>query len=124
MDRLIKYFNSHVSNVTVMYSTPGEYLEALKSQNITWPVKYDDMFPYSDNPQDYWTGYFSSRASAKKQVRDGQAALHGAAKLYAQKVINPTVSDYEVSQVLNATSTMLDSMGVYQHHDAVSGTAK
>lgn len=29
------------------------------------------MFPYADKPEDYWTGYFSSRAGAKWQVREG-----------------------------------------------------
>jgi len=50
MDKLIKYFNKHnKANITLLYSTPGTYIDALKSQNLTWPVKYDDMFPYSDN---------------------------------------------------------------------------
>jgi hypothetical protein len=51
MDRLIKYFNKHnTANIQVFYSTPGEYLDALKSEDITWPVSYFDMFPYGDNP--------------------------------------------------------------------------
>ena len=51
MDKLIEYFNKHnTANITLMYSTPGEYLDSLYAQNLTWPVKYDDMFPYSDNP--------------------------------------------------------------------------
>jgi len=62
MDRMITYFNAHnTANMTMFYSTPGQYVDSLKVQNITWPTKYDDMFPYSDNPQDYWTGYFASR---------------------------------------------------------------
>lgn len=88
MDRLISYFNSHISNATVLYSTPSEYLDALIAQNLTWPVKYDDMFPYADQPQDYWTGYFTSRANAKRQVRDGQANLHASSKLYGKKIID------------------------------------
>lgn len=54
-----------------MYSTPGLFVDALSAQDIEWPVKYDDMMPYSDNPQDYWSGYFTSRQASKKQVRDG-----------------------------------------------------
>jgi len=63
MDSIIDYFNANNNaNITVMYSTPGQYLDAMKAQKeIVWPVKYDDMMPYSDNPQDYWSGYFSSR---------------------------------------------------------------
>jgi len=69
-DNLIKYFNSHFSDMTLMYSTPSEYLDALKSQDITFSVRYDDMFPYADRADDYWTGYFTSRALAKKMVRE------------------------------------------------------
>jgi hypothetical protein len=69
LDRFIEAFNSYPGNenITVMYSTPGQYLDALNNQtNVSWPVKYDDMFPYADNPEDYWSGYFTSRPGAKK----------------------------------------------------------
>jgi len=48
LDRLIDYFNDHVENVTLVYSTPGMYLDAIKAQNLSYPVKTDDMFPYAD----------------------------------------------------------------------------
>jgi len=125
MYKLIEYFNKHnTANITLMYSTPGEYLDSLYAQNLTWPVKYDDMFPYSDNPQDYWTGYFTSRQAAKKQVRDGQTNLHASNFLYAMKAIQQGTTDAEMQEILDAKDGMLDWMGVYQHHDAVAGTAK
>lgn len=88
MDRLISYFNAKVENVKLRYSTPSEYVKALADSNIEWPTKYDDMFPYSDRTDDYWTGYFTSRPNQKIFVRDGQASLHSSNKLYALKVIN------------------------------------
>ena len=125
MDRLIKYFNANNGEgFEAIYSTPGAYLDGMYSDGVTWPVQYDDMFPYADNPQDYWTGYFSSRAGAKKQVRDGQALLHSASSLYAQKVIAKHTTDEEIKAMMQSREDMLDAMGVYQHHDAVSGTAK
>lgn len=125
MDKLIKYFNEHnTANITLMYSTPGAYIDSLHKQNLTWPVKYDDMFPYSDNPQDYWAGYFTSRQAAKKQVRDGQTNLHASNYLYAKRVIQEDVKKEEIEKIEEAKFAMLDWMGVYQHHDAVAGTAK
>ena len=47
-------------------STPSAYLEALKKENITFQVRYEDSMPYSDAENDYWSGYFSSRPGAKK----------------------------------------------------------
>lgn len=46
------------------------------------------MFPYADGDRDFWTGYFTSRANSKKQVRDASSNLHGATKLSASKVID------------------------------------
>lgn len=125
IDRLIKYFNkNNGENMEAFYSTPGAYLDGMYSDNVTWPVQYDDMFPYADNPQDYWTGYFSSRAGNKKQVRDGQALLHAYGSSLAVEAIKTTTTDKAMSKIMSAREEMLDAMGVFQHHDAVSGTAK
>lgn len=124
LDRLLQYFNAHVDNMTLIYSTPGIYLDAIKAQNLSYPVNQDDMFPYADNANDYWTGYFTSRANSKGQVREGQANLHAANKLYAMKAINPLSSDADINATMAAQYSMLDSLGIYQHHDAVTGTAK
>ena len=48
MDNLIESFNSLDMGATLLYSTPSMYLDALKSQNITWPSKTTDMMPYAD----------------------------------------------------------------------------
>lgn len=34
------------------------------------------------------------------------------------------MSDKEIERIIEAKEDMLDWMGVYQHHDAVAGTAK
>lgn len=69
IDRLIPYFNIRYPNVTLLYSTPGMYVDAVNEQDIEWPTKYDDMFPYADNENSFWTGYFSSRANNKEYIR-------------------------------------------------------
>lgn len=48
------------------WSTPSDYINALKTENITWPVRYEDAISYADGQDDYWVGYFTSRAGAKK----------------------------------------------------------
>jgi len=49
----------------VVMSTPGKYVDALKAENVTWPVQYHDLLPYSDEKNDFWSGFYSSRPSAK-----------------------------------------------------------
>ena len=59
-------------------------MKAVHAENIEWPVFYNDMFPYADDDQSYWTGFFSSRAALKGFVRDSSAHLRSAENLLAQ----------------------------------------
>ena len=123
-DQLIPYFNGVYDDITIMYSTPYMYVDAIKKQNLTYPTKYDDMFPYADQKNEYWSGYFSSRANSKRQVRLAQANLHASNKVFSNKIINQKTEDSEIKSIQDAKDAMLDAMGIYQHHDAVTGTAK
>ena len=77
MDKIISFVNRYnTKNITFMYSTPSKYIDAVKKDNVEWAVKYDDGFPYSDNVDDYWTGFFSSRATHKKMIRDISSHYH------------------------------------------------
>lgn len=48
LDKYIKYFNEKYDDITLLMSTPSDYVNALKEQKVQWPVRYDDMFPYAD----------------------------------------------------------------------------
>ena len=48
LEKYIKYFNEKYDDITLIESTPSEYVNALKAEKISWPVRYDDMFPYAD----------------------------------------------------------------------------
>lgn len=125
MDALIETINERYHfNTTVMYSTPGEYIKAIGALNVVFPTRYADMFPYADLPEDYWTGYFSSRPNYKKYVRDGSANLHASNKLYGIKVLDQELSNGAIASIIGSKYTMLDAMGVSQHHDAITGTEK
>ena len=89
-DALLRYFNKHFAdlNIKIRYSTVNDYVDAVKAENITWPTKYDDMFPYADRLDQYWTGYYTSRALAKAQVRFGSHNLHASEKLFTGKVLD------------------------------------
>jgi len=62
LDNMIEYMNkNHGDKYFFRYSTPSDYVDALARHDVAWPTKYDDLFPYSDNPDAYWTGYYTSR---------------------------------------------------------------
>ena len=76
------------SNIELIYSTPSMYVDAIKTKNISWTTRYDDLFPYADNENSFWTGYFSSRANDKKYMRDASHTLHSSNKLFALNSID------------------------------------
>ncbi len=48
MDKMMAYVNAHPQlGVNLMYSTPSRYLAAVNALNLSWSVKDDDFFPYS-----------------------------------------------------------------------------
>jgi hypothetical protein len=64
-------------------SSPGRYVDALKKENVTWPIKYGEFLNYYEKPlgsadarkQEYtfWSGYYTSRPDFKKQIKDASA---------------------------------------------------
>jgi len=94
MEKVIDYINKHnKANMKLLMSTPGRYVDALKKSNTTWPVYYNDMFPYSDEKNDFWSGFYSSRPAAKVTVKQGSALLHASNIVFAQKIINQQTTD-------------------------------
>lgn len=52
MDKLMAYMNANQAkyNMTLFYSTPQTYVDAIHARNLTWELKTDDFFPYADFP--------------------------------------------------------------------------
>lgn len=89
MDNMIEYMNENYGDEYLFkYSTPSIYVDALKAHDVTWPTKYDDMFPYSDGPDAFWTGYFTSRANDKGYTRDASHNFHASTQLYSEKMLD------------------------------------
>ena len=74
MDQLIEYINRNsveLGNIHIQYSTVSEYFQAIKNNNNNnkvsnkFPELTGDFFPYADNEDSYWTGYFTTRPNIK-----------------------------------------------------------
>ncbi|KAJ4843311.1 hypothetical protein Tsubulata_030219 [Turnera subulata] len=114
MDKLIHYVNKD-GRVNALYSTPSIYTDAKNAANISWPLKTDDFFPYADRENAYWTGFFTSRPALKRYVRKLSGYYLAARQL-----------EFLVGKNSSGPNTFRlgDALGIAQHHDAVSGTAK
>lgn len=114
MGKLIHYVNKD-GRVNALYSTPSVYTDAKNAANEIWPLKTDDYFPYADSANAYWTGYFTSRPALKRHVRVLSGYSLAARQLdflSGRRSSGPT------------TFSLGDALGIAQHHDAVTGTAK
>ncbi|XP_064076196.1 lysosomal alpha-mannosidase-like isoform X1 [Vanessa tameamea] len=120
LDKLIEYTNMKSAKdglkIKLFYSTPDCYLKAVKDSDPTLPTKQDDFFPYASDPTAYWTGYFTSRPTTKFFERQGNDYL----QMLKQLQVLGGLEEHN-SFVLNELKS---SMGVMQHHDAITGTEK
>ena len=108
-----------------------------KTEPFNWTVKTDDFFPYSDGPNSFWTGYFTSRSGLKRFERVASSFLLAARQIDALPEPPSTKIAGESgrntvhcddgdsgSYVDSPLFDLEDAVGVVQHHDGVSGTAK
>ncbi|KAJ3663686.1 hypothetical protein Zmor_007917 [Zophobas morio] len=120
IDKLIKGFKDD-DTYNVIYSTPSCYIQAVKDEveknKIELTVKTDDFFPYASKDHSFWTGYFSSRPTAKRFERVGNNILQSAKQLTTFSRIKGNDDDVSINKLRMA-------MGVWQHHDAITGTEK
>jgi len=124
---LIDYYNDNIgkqANIELIYSTPSMYVDAVNAEGLVYSTKYDDMFPYADNDQSYWTGFFSSRPNLKEYIRRAEQTLHASNKLFALTSLDKEISDDFPALAEAAKDKMMDVVGVVQHHDAATGTSK
>ena len=122
-----KHGNSHhkerrPSSIRKTRESPG---------TVDWKIKNDDFFPYSDCPHCFWTGYFTSRTAFKRLERVGSSFLLAARQIESVPGRNSSLvrEDRHLCSGRRCRCDqplydLEDAMGVVQHHDAVSGTAK
>lgn len=121
LDLLVDEIQSNPAKykINLVYSTPSCYLKNIhKQSHVSWPVKLDDFFPYADAHNSYWTGYFTSRPGLKYQIVMGNNFLQAAKQLSV--LANPMTNQ----DAVNELAPLQETLGILQHHDAVTGTCK
>jgi hypothetical protein len=128
MSLVIDYINKNVAtyNMQVKYSKVSEYMKAVagSTQNATYDYKQvdGDFFPYADNINSFWTGYFVSRAEVKNRARQSERYTRTADILFA------LARGYGKNITYNDNYEKLFSAkysnGLVQHHDGITGTEK
>lgn len=123
VDKLIHYVNLNTTThgIHLLYSSPTQYMDAKLAQNIAWPLKTDDQFPYwGDQKHWTWVGFYASRPAFKGYVRDCSGYFTAARQLQAfvggapDDALSPSNPLYRLERAL----------GTAMHHDAVTGTER
>ena len=135
--KLFNYMNQEKSlNVRARFGTVKDYFDELRkvvpdldsNPHSLFPSLDGDFFPYTDQNSDYWTGYFTTRPFDKNLGRELEINLRAAEILNVLAGASGLhrTNQYDKYHRLNYNNLTLarQALGLFQHHDAITGTAK
>lgn len=134
--KLIDYINANparYNNTEISFGIPRDYFTEIKQRYQTYPHLKGDFFVYSDifteGRPAYWSGYFTTRPFYKMLSRDLEHNLRCAEILYTVALNKARQSkDSNLLRVMEKNyekiTTARRNMGLFQHHDAITGTSK
>ena len=138
-DKLMHHVNED-GRINVLYSTPDQYVKAKHAYGAAWQLRGDDFFPYANDANTYWTGYFTSRPGLKTNVRKSGAYLAAARQLASLDALASAgamggegggagrlavaAGCTPAPTWLAALDKLEDATAIGQHHDAITGTSK
>ncbi|XP_014258369.1 alpha-mannosidase 2 [Cimex lectularius] len=133
--RLFDYINmnSKVYNTEIVFGTPIDYFREVKKRTKEFPTLKGDFFVYSDIFSEgrpaYWSGYFTTRPYWKILDRELEADLRSAEILYTLSLnrvrrIGDNATLKIMERDLEKLQTARMTLGLFQHHDAITGTSK
>ncbi|KAM6132918.1 epididymis-specific alpha-mannosidase [Pterocles gutturalis] len=125
MDLLLDYINKHSDDfgVTVQYATVGDYFQAVYSRNLTWEIRdSQDFLPYSTEPFQAWTGFYTSRSTLKGIARRASSLLYAGESFFTQYVQKHPSSSICKCRALKQLQSLRWAVSEVQHHDGITGT--
>jgi alpha-mannosidase len=72
----------------------------LQKSNATYPVRRDDSFPYAENNNQYWSGFYTSKPELKKHVRETSSRFHSMLRLSSLEVLRQQPDDAILKMVV------------------------
>ena len=119
--KIIEYFKDNLvdgEKWNFFFSTPSRYINSIKKYFDKLNVEEDfDFYPYAEKKHCYWTGYFTSRPYLKGIIKQ-------ISNIYL--IFSKLLTEYRLSYLddINNLENLGYNLGLLQHHDAITGTAK
>lgn len=134
--KLFDYMNGRSDwMVEAQFGTLKDYFDTLRA-NVAQSVDYfpslsGDFFTYADIDDHYWSGYYTTRPFYKQLDRILEGYLRSAEIIYSMTWSHQHRSSIIPDRLKNWMSRMMAlltearrNLGVFQHHDGITGTAK
>jgi len=127
--KLFDFMNSTPDlNIEAKFGTLSDYFDYIREEQemntgASLPSLTGDFFTYSDRDDQYWSGYYTSRPFYKKFDRLLDSLLRSTDILFSIAFIEklPISSVPDTRQKLEY---IRQSLSLFQHHDAITGTAR
>lgn len=134
--RLIDFINAHperYNNTKISFGVPKDYFDEINRRYREFPHLKGDFFVYSDifteGKPAYWSGYFTTRPMYKMLSRELEhnlrcaeilftVALNHARQHHNMNALRIYEKNYEKMIIARR------NLGLFQHHDAITGTSK
>ena len=132
---LFNYINSRADlNTQIRFGTLSDYFHSVWEESTKaapavykpggvppgFPTLTGDFFTYADRKDNYWSGYYTSRPFYKHFDRELESGIRASEILFS-------MTDRQFSgrgAVFEGLERNRRELGVFQHHDGITGTAK
>jgi len=133
--RLFNHMNSKTEwNVHARFGTVKDYFREVNRAMVKLGKREQsagefssltgDFFPYTDQNDEFWTGYFSTRPFAKGLCRDLEVYLRSAEILHTLALSLDVESLYGRSMSIDSLVKSRRNLALFQHHDGITGTSR